>query len=399
MWVATMAAGGAAWALIVARGWLVFSLTGSSAWVGVVTFSAMIPQLFVPPIAGFLADRLDRRQILAWVFAIQFLHNIVLAVLAISGVVNVWHVVVLSVINGIVRAVQMPAANALVPNLVPGDKLLNAVALRSATVHASRLVGPLLIAPIMATVGAKWAFPMCAGLYGVGFVLVLVIRTSSTGVIQSGKGNLHNFIAGMDYLYHHPFLLSLTILTTLHCALTMAFESIIPVLSRDTLGAGGAGFTYIMMGVGTGALAIVVVLAGIQSERVRGQLFFWLGMTSGIGPIALALSGNLTTALASAVVMGASQGGFMTMSAVIVQSIVPDGIRGRVTGITMLHIGGMMAIFNLVNGILADVISAQTILTVTGAAFIVVMAASVMRAPLRTFYTAGMSSVAQTQAA
>ncbi len=95
MWMATMSAGAAAWALIVARGTLVFTLTDSSAWVGVVTFAAMSPMFFMPPLAGFMADRFDRRKILAAAFGVNLLHSLVLALLALTGSIQIWHMVAL----------------------------------------------------------------------------------------------------------------------------------------------------------------------------------------------------------------------------------------------------------------------------------------------------------------
>ena len=399
MWMATMSAGAAAWALIVARGSLVYTLTGSSALVGLVTFAAMIPMILVPLFAGLLADRFDRRKILAWAFGVNLLQNLVLAILALSGAIEVWHLVVLSLINGVARSTQMPASQSLVPNLVPRDKLLNAVSLNAATEHASRLMGPLLIAPLLATGGAGWSFLLCAFLYAVGLALVVRIRTASTGVIERERGTLGNLLIGVEYIYHHRLLLSVVILVVLHCSLTMAFESMIPGLSRDKLDMGEAGFAYFMMAVGAGALVTVILLAGIQNQRARGRLYLWLGVISGIGPIALAASGILPMALLSAVLMGGSQAGFMTLTAVIVQSIVPDGIRGRVSSIYSMHIGGMMAMFNLVNGSLADVFNPSLVLTVTGAVFIGVMAISLLRVPLRALYAGSVSLEIQAQVA
>ena len=399
MWLSTMSAGASAWALIVARGALVFSLTNSSALVGIVTFAAMSPQLIAPLLAGFLADRLDRRKLLAWTFDINIVLNLVLFALAVSGAIAVWHLVVLSFVNGLARATQMPAAQALVPNLVPKDKLLNAVALSTATMHASRLFGPLLIAPLLATVGAAWAFFLCAILYGISLTLVVQIRTASTGVIERDKDTMHNLLAGFSYVYNHPLLLSIVLLAVLHCSLTMAFESMIPVLAQAKLGVGQEGFAYIIMAVGAGALVTVVGLAGVQNERARGKLMLWLGLASGLGPVALAASTVLPSALASAVVMGAAQAGFMTLTHVIVQTIVPDAIRGRVSSIYTFHVGGMMALFNLVNGFMADMFNAPVILTVTGVTFLGVMVVSLLRAPLRSLYAEGLPSALRLQAA
>ena len=393
VWIATMSAGASAWALIVARGALVFSLSGSSSLVGIVTFAAMSPQLIVPPFAGLLADKIDRRKLLAIAFSVNLLHNLVLAGLAITGNILIWHVVVLSVINGIARAIQMPAAQSLVPNLVPPDKLLNAVALNAATHHASRLLGPLLIAPLMSTVGTSWAFVLCSILYAVGLVMIMRIQTVSTGVIEAKKSAISNFFAGLVYVYQHRLILSIVVLVLFHCSLTMAFESVLPTLSSNKLGMGEAGFAYIMMAVGAGALIVVVTLAGIQDQQARGRLYLCLGTASGFGLVALAMSPSVPLALVAAAFMGGCQAGFMTLTAVTIQSIVPDGIRGRVSSIYTMHVGGMMAIFNLVSGALADLFTAQTVLAVSGGSFVFIVALSLIRAPLRAFYSKGLLSI------
>ena len=384
-----MSGGAAHWALIVARGRLVFELTDSSTLVGVVTFAAMIPRFFVSPFAGLLADRLDRRQLLAWTFGINMAHNLLLAILAISGLIQIWHLVVLSLINGSARAAQMPASGSLLPNLVPRHHLLNAIALNSATMHGTRLLGPLLTAPLLATVGAEGAFVLCTVFYGLGMVQVLLIHTRSTGVVQSEKGVLENLLAGLHYVYHHHLLLPLILLIVAHCSLTMSFESLLPVLAKEKLGAEGAGFSYMMMAVGAGALVAVMGLTRVQSDTVRGRLLLVAGIVSGVAPVALALSPNLPLALLASAGIGASQGSFMTLFTTVVQSIVPDEIRGRVTSINNLHIGGLMAAFNLVNGSLADVVGAPTILAVTGVVFLMILPLSFLSLHVRRLYAIG----------
>jgi MFS family permease len=399
MWVATMSAGGAAWALIVARGTLVFTMSSSSSWVGLVTFAAMIPMFFVPPMAGLFADRWDRKKMLAWIFGFQVITNALLAALVLSGEVELWHIAVLSLVNGIIRAGQMPAAQALGPNLVPRDKLENAVALNAATQNTSRLLGPMLIAPLLATVGAGWAFVLCTVLYSIALVMITRIRTVSTGVVDTQRGAVENLMAGLNFMYGHTLLRQLVILMVLHCALVMAVESMIPVLSQERLGGAEASFAYFMMAEGGGAMITVVGIAGVQSEKNRGRLLLWMGLVSGLGNLGLAASRNMTIALIAAAVMGGAQGGFMTLTAVIIQSIVPDSIRGRVSSIYLLHIGGMMAIFNLVNGNLADVYGAPTVLAVTSTAFIGVLAMSLGLTPLRALYFTGSRTALGPQAA
>ena len=394
LWTANLAAGAASWALIVARGWLVFELSDSSLWVGVVTFAAMIPRVLVTPFTGYLADRFDRRTVLATMFGLNMVQNLILAVVVFTGNVEIWHLVILAFANGSVRAAQMPAGQALIPNLVPRHLLLNAIALNQATQNGSRLVGPAAIAPLLATTGAEGAFLLCTGFYAISLVQTLRIKTASTGEIDKTKGMVANVLEGLNYVYKTPALRAIVMLAFFHCGLTMSFESVLPVLARERLGAQGAGFSYMMMAVGGGALVAVVGVAGIRDEINRGRMFLYLGILSGLSPGILALSSSMTMALIGAAAMGATQAGFMTITHTMIQSITPDGIRGRVGAVYSVHIGGMMASANLVYGGMADFIDPPKLLFVGGIAFIVVMFLSWQQVTCRQIYTKGLSAVA-----
>ena len=390
IWTANMSAAAASWALIVARGWLVYELSDSSLWVGVVTFAAMIPRMLVTPFTGYLSDRFNRRDVLAVMFTLNLVHNLALGIIVLTGSVQIWHLVVLSLFNGSARAAQMPAAQALIPNLVPKRLLLNAIALNQATNQGSRLIGPAMIAPLLATTGVESAFFLCTGFYAISLIQVLRIRTISKGTIDKSKKLVNNLTEGFRYVYKTPIMRVITIMALFHCGLTMSFESLLPVLSRQQLNAEGAGFSYMMMAVGAGALVSAITLAGIRSESTRGRLFLYMGILSGVTPILLALSFNMPLALAAAAGMGASQAGFMTITHTMIQTIVPDGIRGRVAGIYSMHVGGMMASVNLINGGLADYINAPVLLAVGGVMFIVVMFLSLQRVTIRNIYTQGL---------
>lgn len=398
IWTANMSAAAASWALIVARGWLVYELSGSSLWVGVVTFAAMIPRMLVTPFTGYLSDRFNRRNVLAVMFTLNLAHNLVLGIIVLTGSVQIWHLVVLSLFNGSARAAQMPAAQALIPNLVPKHLLLNAIALNQATNQGSRLIGPAMIAPLLATTGVESAFFLCTGFYAISLIQVLRIRTVSKGAIDKSKKLVTNLTEGFRYVYKTPLMRAITIMALFHCGLTMSFESLLPVLSREQLNAEGAGFSYIMMAVGAGALVSAMTLAGIRKEATRGRLFLYMGLLSGVTPIILGLSFNMPMALAAAAGMGASQAGFMTITHTMIQSIVPDGIRGRVAGIYSMHIGGMMASVNLINGGLADYVNAPVLLAVGGVMFIVIMFLSLQRVTIRQIYARGLGQEAYTAA-
>ncbi|MAG36361.1 MAG: hypothetical protein CL878_08970, partial [Dehalococcoidia bacterium] len=304
LWLATFFGGAAASGLIVARGWMVFSLSNSSALVGITTFAAMIPLLVVPPYVGLLADKLDRRTLLAGTFALNLGHNLLLAILAFTGTLQVWHLVALSLVNGIARAALMPTAQALVPNLVPSRLLLNAVALSSATIHGSKLVGPGIVALLLTISGPGSAFLLCTGFYALGLWQVLRIETASTGRVDPAKSAVRNLLAGLTHVYHDRALLALLVLVALHCALTMSFEAVLPVLSRQQFSLGGSGFGSLMMAVGGGALISVLALAGVENGRARGQLLLLTGLASSLTLLALAAAPTFGLALLAAAGVG-----------------------------------------------------------------------------------------------
>ena len=359
LWIANLCSGAAAWALIVARGALVYNEFESSTWVAVVTFAAMIPRVFIPPIAGYLSDKFDRRRVVSLMYAINLAQTLGLSIYVLLGDIDPWVIVGMSLINGSARAAQMPASQSLVPNLVPRRLLLNGIALNQATMQGSRLFGPIAIVPMLATTGVSGAFFLCTAFYVVSLLQSLRISTVSTGTVRQGSNFIVNFATsvwdGIRYVYRTPILKVVVFMALFHCGLTMSFESLLPVLSDTRLNARDAGFTLLMAAVGGGALITVIGIAGVTSESLRGKLFMNLGVISGLAPVVLALSVNMPTALLAAAFMGATQSGFMTLTHTMIQSVTDDSVRGRVGAVYSIHIGGMMASVNLINGWMADI--------------------------------------------
>jgi MFS family permease len=400
-WSATACSQAARWALIVLRGALVYELTQANAWVGFVTMAAHLPSLVVTPFAGFLADRFERRHLLALTYGLSLGIQLLLAGLVVTRYVTAWHVLVLALCDGIIRAIEMPTNQALLPNLVPRERLLNAIALNQLMQQGARMFGPLCILPIIRFVNPEPAFFMSAGLYAVGWFQVLTIRTASSGTIVAQQGILGNLVAGIRYIYTQPLVLSLMVLTVLHCALTMAYEAAFPFVARTQLGLSSArdlfeGPTYLMIGVGAGAVLGNLALARVGDQRRRGQLFLWLGFLSGLTPIMLGFTTTLYSAMLAAAAVGASTSAFMTFSNGIMQSLAPDGIRGRVMSANTWHSQGAMGGFNAVNGLLMDVpwMTAPIFLGGTGILFAAIMLGSLLILHLRTLYARGLPAEA-----
>ena len=386
-WIMLGSLGGqsAYWALIIARGVLVFDMTGSAGLVGVATFAAMVPRFMMPPVAGYLADRFDRRNVLVVAYSLQTVNVLLLAGLAFADLLDIWTLVALSLVNGSFRAFQMTSTQALIPNLVPRKHLLNAIALNQMSLQGARLFGPALMAPALNVGGTSSVFLACAILYLASVFAVLAVRTQSTGAITKGTGMVESIIEAATFAWADSRLRVIFILIALHCAMTMSFETILPVLSKQVLGE-PENANNLMMAVGAGALVGVFAISGVRNSQSRGIIMLVTGALSGASMIVLASATNLPSAMLGAAAMGGAQAAFMAIAGAMVQAIAPDEMRGRITGFSHIIIGGTMAVLNLVNGYAADAIGVDNLLWILGLGFTAIVVASLALGTLRGIY-------------
>jgi len=391
MWVGHIVGESSSWALGAAEGWLIFNLAENnpSSWVGAVFFAAMIPWFFAPIVVGFLTDRFSRRNILVMAYILSLFHGLILTALIFTGVIEVWHILLLAVVNGIARATHMGAIEALAANLVPTKHLPNAYTLISAGYYATRLIGPGLIAPLMGLADIKWIFLSCVIAYALGVYLVTRVTAVSTGRIDPKKGLIQNTISGFRYIYSHPVLRSVMYLVMFHCTLVMSFESLLPAVSENQLNSGGQGVAFMHMMIGVGALIASSGLAPVSSHRTLGRLLIISALVSSLGNLILTISPTLQPAMVGTVIIGISHTAFMTIATIMIQSVSPDYLRGRITSVYLIHAGGLMSFSYFANGVLADLYGPSKILGIGSIAFLVVVLCSwVVKAP-RNIYKQG----------
>ena len=374
-WLSATFAGAGSWGLIAARGTLAFDLSGSAFWVGLTTFAALIPFVVVPPFSGILADRFDRRFLIAMAHASNVLLALLLVWLFFSDTIELWHLPIISLLSGIVRGVQMPAQSALVPNLVSRDDLLNAVALNNVSLQGARVIGGLgVIGALQAADGSNlgWAFVLAAVGYMIAMVMVLSIRTASTGAIARGDSLWTVVTAGVVYAWKTPTVGLMLIFVAFHCAMTMAFESIMPLHGRDKWGAALNALPYFLTAFGFGAILGVIIIAGIRNEKHKGIALLISAFGSSIGVLWLGLAPSLITGLSAAFIMGVTQAPFMALAIAYIQGTVPDAIRGRVSSLFAMSALSFMAIINAVNGLIADMVGSVPVILVSGGLFFII---------------------------
>lgn len=411
-WLANMCSGAAMWTFIVAVSWLILEKSGRSGDVGILTFASMLPFLVVSPIAGLIADRLDRRSIARFTFIASGVITALVAVLAYTDTtesvvqrlalplmsldaVELTLLGILTFASGTMRSTQEPAIASLVPNQVPQRDLLNAITLNSATRQGARFFGLLVASPLLAidAVGATGVLVLSTVFQIAGTVLITLAKTRSTGESAPQHGIARSMIDGLVYIYTDRMISIFILLVAFHCALVMSYDSVLPVFSRNELGAvDGSILGYMVMGFGAGSLVATVIVAGVRGERNKGRWLMWTGVVSGIIPIVLAFSPSAAPAVVVSAVMGGAQSVFMALTTTYVQTLAPDRLRGRISSLYILHAGGIMAFANLGYGFIADLFSSPPILYATGAVFLAfIFAANTTLPDLRRVYRTGQA--------
>ncbi len=364
---------------MLARAWLVFEMTGSSLAVGIVTFAGMVQFIIIGPIAGAVADRLDRRRLALIAVLLMMISASALAALTLTETVQVWHVVVLAIVHGMAMALAQPAVQALLPNLVPAEHLLNAVALTGISQHGSRIAGPLFGAVLLAKFGAGFVFVFAALI--LIFALLQLLRIQhrpdppavSPGSTLSTGSILRDIVGGLAHIRRDSRLFAVIGCVMFHCAFTMAYDSLLPRLAEG-LGGGSNTFSAIVMGIGAGAIVGAFGVSLIRRPSLQGGALAITGIGSGLAMIILGSATSSAVAVAGAVLAGATQASYMTISNTLVLQVVPDAFRGRVMSIFAMLAAGFMAFMNLGFGWLADTVGVKPLMIIPGLAWIVIFA-------------------------
>lgn len=373
---------------LVSSGWYAFKLNGGGG-VGIVTFATMLPMLLATPVGGLLADRIDRRTLVVCVEIVQCMVATTLGIAGLIGALPFGLFVALVFCSGIARAMELTTTQAVVPNLVPRDELLNVMAMNTLATLGSRFVGPALAAPILASWGARGAYLLIAVLYLPAVTLVLRIAPMPrlhVAVISLTE----QLREGGRYIRQHAVVALLLGVVVLHCSLTMSFDATLPLIAAENLRGSSGIYSSLVAASGLGAIMGTLVLAGMRTGARRGMFFLISGIGSGLAALLMALAHMSWLALVALVLVGASQSTFMTLAMTFVQESLPDALRGRVGGLFLMSAGGIMSFGNLANGYLADRYGATIILGIPAVTFVVLLFfISAVRPALRRIYEDG----------
>jgi MFS family permease len=361
------------WITRVATSWLVYRLTGSELLLGVVGFFGQIPTLLLAPFAGVLVDRSSRHRILVITQALSMIQSCALAALALSGVVRVWHVVMLQIAQGLINAFDTPARQTFVVEMVEGrDDLPNAIALNSAMVNGSRVIGPSIGGAIIAVVGEGWCFAIdgVSYLFVIGSLLMIQLAARPVGQIP-GLRLADELRSGYRYVRASVPIRSALALLAVVSTMSVPYTVLMPAYVSEVLHAGPGALGWLMTATGIGALGGTIYLAARPSVVGLGRVIAVATFVLGAGLLAFSFSRSLWLSMLFLPIVGA---GFMVQMAAtntVLQTIVDDAFRGRVMAFYTMAFVGTAPIGSLLAGLLAARIGGPATIAAGGAVCII----------------------------
>jgi MFS family permease len=354
------------WMQTVAQSWLVYQLTGSAVLLGFVGFSSQIPVFLLAPVGGSVADRYNRRRIIVATQTAAMLLAFILAALTLSGRVHVWHVFVLAALLGIVNAFDIPTRQAFVVDMVGREDLVNAIALNSSMFNGARLIGPAVAGLLIDTIGEGWCF-FANGVSYLAVIagLLMMSMTVRTRVPLPGSA-LASIIEGFRYVKHTGPIRALLLLLGLVSLVGMPYAVLMPIFADQILHGGPRGLGILMSAIGFGALAGALTLAAKKGIHGLGH---WVALSAtgfGFSLILFSLSRSFWLSAVLLLPVGFSVMVEMASSNTLIQSLVPDSLRGRVMAVYSMMFMGMAPFGSLLAGALAQRLGAPATVAAGG---------------------------------
>lgn len=353
-WVGLLISVVGTWMQNAAQGWLVYELTGSPLYLGIVGACGTVPILLLSLPAGVLADRWSKRRIVLVTQSAATFQAAALAVLVYTGRVRVWHVMLLAGLLGVVNAFDMPTRQSMVLELVGRkEDILNAVSLNSSAFNAGRVIGPSVAGVLLAGAGMAGCFALNAVSFLPLIVAMAFIRTHPGRVLP--KGSLFQQIGGgLAWVRGHKVALSLLVLTAISGIFAMPYATLMPLFARKVFSVGPQGYGLLMSAPAVGSLLAAGSIAALGHRFHIGRITLAGALLFPCSLLLLALAPSYPVALAVLVLIGFGMMSFNTTSNSMLQREPPDELRGRVMGVRAFLFGGMGPVGNMQIGALAQ---------------------------------------------
>ncbi|MEH1942102.1 MAG: MFS transporter [Nostoc sp.] len=359
------------WMTQLATIWLVYDLTNSPLMLGVVGFSSQIPSFFLAPFGGVFVDRFSRYRTLIATQILAMIQSLTLAALALTGAIQVWHIIALSLFQGFINALDAPARQAFVPELVERrEDLANAIAINSTTINGARLIGPAIGGLLIARVGTGYCFLFDGLSYIAVIAALLAMKVKPWKYVVTDGNPLQKVKEGFIYAFTFPPIRAILLLSALVSLMGLQNTILVPVIAEQILKGGAESLGFLMAASGVGALTGGIYLATRQTILGIGKLIALAPAILGVGLIAFSYSRFLPFSLFTMLFVGLGTILQIAASNTFLQTIVEDDKRGRLMSLYTMSFLGMIPVGNLLGGFLASHIGAPNTLIIDGIACI-----------------------------
>jgi MFS family permease len=353
------------WMQNVAQSWLVYRLTHSELLLGTAWFCAQIAVFALGPLGGIAADRFSRRKVVIATQTLSMVQAFVLAALTLTGRVQVWHVLVLAGLLGVINAFDMPGRQALVIQMTCREDLINAISLNSAVFNAARVVGPAVAGLLLAVVGEG----TCFLINGFSFLAVIVSLTAMR--IPHGEPRKHapmwrHLVDGFRYAANHSAVRRVLALMGAATLAGMPGLVLMPFFADDIFHRGSRGLGILMGAMGIGAVVGTLVLARRTRLSGLGKVMVISGLTTGACYLAFAFSPSFYLSLALMPLIGYSVMRQMASANTTIQTLIPDEYRGRIMALYSMTVVGLGPFGSLAAGALAGRFGARATMAAGG---------------------------------
>jgi MFS family permease len=357
------------WMQQIAMSWLVYRVTGSALLLGVVGFAGQIPTFVLAPLAGVLADRWNKHRVLLWTQSLSMLQAAVLTILILGHLVQVWHIIALSVFIGVVNAFDIPARQSFLIEMIDRrEDLGNAIALNSSMMNGTRLIGPSIAGVLIATLGEGICFLLNAVSYLAVLVALLAMRVKPKKPVSTKHSILHELREGIFYAYRFAPIRAILLLIGLVSLTGIPYTVLLPVFARDILHGGANTFGFLMAAAGVGAFTSAILLASRKSVVGLGKIIPIAAVIFGLAVASFAFSRSLWLSLVLLFIAGLGMMAQIASSNTILQTLVDDDKRGRIMSLFTMSFMGMAPFGSLLAGALAGRVGVTYTLLMEGSA-------------------------------
>jgi MFS family permease len=372
LWIGSLISNIGSWMQFIGSGWLVLQLTHSPFWLGLVSFVSAIPILLFSLFAGVLADRVDRRRLLMVTQAAASVLALLLGLLTSWGVVRMSHIIAITFVSGTAMAFNMPAWQAMIPDLVGKDRLMNAVGLNSAAFNAAAVVGPAIAGTTVSALGVATCFYLNAASYLAVLIALWRIRSPCAGADCTSSSVSESLRQGVVYISRHRIIFVLFWLAAVASLLARPYIQLMPSFAQDVLHGGPRTYGVLMAANGLGALVGALVTAMLHVVHRKGLLLLGSLTVLSVALVAFAASRNVILSLVALILVGGGATLFMGMTNTLLQTSAPDEVRGRLMSIYSLIAAGFMPLGGLLVGSMASVLGSVSLVVALGAGIVLV---------------------------